>query len=114
MKGLADEEAKFYDYYRLPELANFYESLSNQIENLSDGAFILPIGWGTGYLAKTVTGLLTGDDTDLMMKLRRHYRLGRSRSGGDYYDDEFPKTRRVLYDRQRPKSPLGWVQITPS
>ena len=113
-KGLADEEAKFYDYYRLPELANFYESLANQIENLSDGAFILPIGWGTGYLAKTVTQLLTGDDEDLMMKLRRHYRLGRSRSGGDYYDDEFPKTRRVLYDRQRPKSPLGWVQITPS
>ena len=113
-KGLADEEAKFYDYYRLPELANFYESLANQIENLSDGVFILPIGWGTGYLAKTVTQLLTGDDEDLMMKLRRHYRLGRSRSGGDYYDDEFPKTRRVLYDRQRPKSPLGWVQITPS
>ena len=113
-KGLADEEAKFYDYYRLPELANFYESLSNQVENLRGGGFVLPIGWGTGYLAKTVTGLLTGDDTDLMMKLRRHYRLGRSRSGGDYYDDEFPKTRRVLYDRQRPKSPLGWVQITPS
>ncbi len=113
-KGLAKDEAEFYDYYRLPELANFYESLANQIENLSDGAFILPIGWGTGYLAKTVTGLLTGDDTDLMMKLRRHYRLGRSRSGGDYYDDEFPKTRRVLYDRQRPKSPLGWVQITPT
>ena len=113
-KGLADEEAKFYDYYRLPELANFYESLSNQIEGLSAGGFVLPIGWGTGYLAKTVTQLLTGDDEDLMMKLRRHYRLGRSRSGGDYYDDEFPKTRRVLYDRQRPKSPLGWVQITPS
>ena len=111
---LADEEAKFYDYYRLPELADFYESLSNQIENLRGSGFVLPIGWGTGYLAKTVTGLLTGDDTDLMMKLRRHYRLGRSRSGGDYYYDEFPKTRRVLYDRQIPKSPLGWVQITPS
>ena len=111
--GLAKDEAEFYDYYRLPELANFYESLSNQIDNLPDGAFVLQIGWGTGYLPKTVTGLLTGDDNDLMMKLRRHYRLGRSRSGGDYYDDEFPKTRRVLYDRQSPKSPLGWVQITP-
>ena len=113
-KGLADEEAKFYDYYSLPELTNFYESLSNQIENLPNGGFVLPIGWGTGYRAKTVTELLTADDNDLMMRFRRHYRLGRSRSGGDYYDDEFPKTRRVLYDRQRPKSPLGWVQITPS
>ena len=112
-KGLADEEAKFYDYYSLPELANFYESLSNQIENLPNGGFVLPIGWGTGYRAKTVTELLTADDNDLMMRLRRHYRLGRSRSGGDYYDDEFPKTRRILYDRQIPKSPLGWVQIIP-
>ena len=112
--GLAKDEAEFYDYYRLPELANFYESLSSQIENLPGGGFVLPIGWGTGYLAKTVTQLVTGDDEDLMMRLRRHYRLGRSRSEGDYYDDEFPKTRRVVYDRQRPKSPLGWVQITPS
>ena len=111
--GLAKDEAEFYDYYKLPELANFYESLSNQIENLQSGAFVLQIGWGTGYLTKTVTGLLTGGDDDLMMKFRRHYRLGRSRSQGDYYDDEFPKTRRVLYERQRPKSPLGWVQITP-
>lgn len=116
---LANEEAGFYDYYRLPELANFYESLLNQITNLPDGGFCLPIGWGAGYRAKTVTELLTGgdndeEDNDLMMKLRRYYRLGKSRSGQDYYDDEFPKTRRVLYDRQRPKSPLGWIQITPS
>ena len=112
-KGLADAEAKFYDYYRLPELANFYESLSDRIENLGGGGFVLPIGWGTGYRAKTVTELLTGDDDDLMMRLRRHYRLGESRSRRGYYDDEFPKTRRVLYDGQTPMSPLGWVQITP-
>ena len=112
-KGLADTEAGFYDYYKLPELTNFYESLSNQIDSLSAGGFILPIGWGTGYRAKTVTELLTGGDKGLMMKLRRHYRLGESRSQKGYYDDEFPKTRRVLYDQQRPKSSLGWVQITP-
>ena len=33
-KELAKDEAEFYDYYRSPELANFYELLSNQIENL--------------------------------------------------------------------------------
>ena len=104
----------FYDYYKLPELTNFYESLSNQIDNLSAGGFILPIGWGTGYRAKTVTELLTADDDDLMMELREHYRLGESRSRRGNYQPEFPKTRRVLYDRQRPKSPLGWVQITPA
>ena len=112
-QDLADEEAEFYDYYKLPEITNFYELLSNQVESLPDGAFILPVGWGTGYRAKTVTELLTEGDNDLMGDLRRHYHLGRSRSGGDYYDDEFPKTRRVLYDGQKPTLPLGWVQITP-
>ena len=111
-KGLANTEAEFYDYYSLPELANFYESLSNQIDNLSDGAFVLPMGWGTGYRAKTITELLAVDDDDLM-NLREHYRLGESRSRRGDYHPEFPKTRRVLYDRQRPEAPLGWVQIIP-
>ena len=113
-KGLVNDEAEFYDYYKLPELANFYGSLSKQIVNLRAGGFVLPLGWGTGYRAKTVTELLTGDNKDLNMKLRRHFRLGSSRSRADYYDPEFPKTRRVLYDQQRPKSPLGWVLITPA
>ncbi|RKU14240.1 type III-A CRISPR-associated RAMP protein Csm5 [Candidatus Poribacteria bacterium] len=110
--GIAKDEAEFYDYYRLPELANFYESLSNQIENLPDGVFVLPIGWGTGYRAKTVTELLAGDDDDLM-NLRKRYGLGQSRSRRGHYHPEFPKTRRVLYDHQKPQSPLGWVQIAP-
>ena len=106
-KGLADSEANFFDAYYLDEIVNFYDALVRRIENLPDGAFVLPIGWGTGYRAKTVTELLTGDNDDLMRDLRRHYRLGRR------HHPEFPKTRRVLYDRRRPQAPLGWVQITP-
>ena len=112
-KGLADAEAGFFADYNLDEIVNFYDALLKRLENLPDGAFVLPIGWGTGYRAKTVTELLTVDDDDLM-NLRKHYRLGESRSRRGDYHPEFPKTRRVLYDRQRPKSPLGWVQITPS
>ena len=107
-KELANAEADFFDEYYLDEIVDFYDVLVRRIENLPDGAFVLPIGWGTGYRAKTVTELLTGDDDDLMGDLRRHYRLGRR------HHPKFPKTRRVLYDRQRPKSPLGWVQITPA
>ena len=106
-KDLADTEANFFDAYYLDEIVNFYDALVQRIENLPDGAFVLPIGWGTGYRAKTVTELLTKDDDDLMRDLRERYRLGRR------HHPKFPKTRRVLYDRQRPKSPLGWVQITP-
>ena len=112
-KDLADTEAKFFDAYYLDEIVNFYDALVQRIDNLPDGAFVLPIGWGTGYRAKTVTELLAKDDVDLMTDLRRHYRLGESRSRRGDYHPEFPKTRRVLYDGQKPKSPLGWVQITP-
>ena len=112
-KGLANSEADFFEDYNLDEIANFYEALVQRIDNLPDGAFVLPIGWGTGYRAKTVTELLTKDDDDLARDLRKHYHLGESRARRRDYHPEFPKTRRVLYDRQRPKSPLGWVQITP-
>ena len=112
-KELANVEADFFDAYYLDEIVDFYDALVQRIENLPDGAFVLPIGWGTGYRAKTVTELLTVDDDDLM-NLRKHYRLGESRSRRGDYHPEFPKTRRVLYDRQRPKSPLGWVQIIPA
>ena len=110
--GLAEVEANFFDAYRLDEIADFYDKLVQRIENLienpADGVFVLPIGWGTGYRAKTVTELLTQDDNDLMMQVRQYYNLGRRGQ------PKFPKSRRVLYDRQKPKSPLGWVQITPS
>jgi CRISPR-associated protein Csm5 len=113
--GIIEEELGFFEHYQgLPEITNFYESLSDRLENLPDGAFLLQIGWGGGYNAKTVTDLLVGDDEseDLLMELRRHYRLGESRSRRGSYDArEFPKTRRVLYEGQRPTSPLGWVEI---
>ena len=112
-KGLADAEAGFFADYNLDEIVNFYDALLKRLENLPDGAFVLPIGWGTGYRTKTVTELLTVDDDDLM-NLRKHYRLGESRSRRGDYHPEFPKTRRILYNRQRPMSPLGWIQITPS
>ena len=118
-KGLANAEAGFFEDYNLDEIVNFYDALLKKFDNLPDGAFVLPIGWGTGYRAKTVTELLTNtellpeEDSDLMMRLRRHYPLGESRSRRGDYHPEFPKTRRILYDGQRPKSPLGWVKITP-
>ncbi len=115
-KGIIEDECNFFDDYNQSELANFYESLLSRLEELPTDAFVLPVGWGTGHHTKTVTDLVVeGDEApdDFMMGLRQHYRLGKSRSGGDYYDPEFPKTRRILYHEEKPISPLGWVQITP-
>ena len=120
-KGFIEDEISFFGYYNgLPEVTRFYESLANRLGNTPDGAFLLQLGWGGGYKAKTVIDLLTGvyeheeDQKALMMEVRRQYRLGESRSRRGTYDErEFPKTRRILYDGQRPTSPLGWVEIVP-
>lgn len=109
-------EQDFFKFYKLPEIANFYDKLTKIHKNLSDEEFLMQIGWGTGYNANTVTELFT-NDAELpvdWMDLRERFRLGESRSKREKYDErEFPKTRRILYRGQNPISPLGWVKISP-
>ena len=109
-------ERDFFSYYRLPEIANIYDKLISLNNTLSKGAFLLQIGWGTGYNANTVATLFT-DDAELpvdWMDLRERFRLGESRSQRGAYDErEFPKTRRILYRGQSPIAPFGWVKISP-
>lgn len=111
------EEQAFFDYYKFPNIPDVYDGLIAENSNLSDGTFMLQIGWGTGYNANTVTSSFTSSEEasdDLLMNLRERFRLGKSRSqGGEYDPREFPKTRRILYQGQNPIAPLGWVKISP-
>ena len=113
---LIRDEQDFFNYYRLPEIANIYDKLLNLNDTVPEGAFLLQIGWGTGYNANTVTNLFTDDEESSVdwMDLRERFRLGESRSRRGVYDErEFPKTRRILYRGQNPLAPLGWVKISP-
>lgn len=114
---LMKDERSFFDYYHFTEIANLYDELIKLNEKLSEDAFMLQIGWGTGYHANTVTAIFTDDDESpdtLLTDLRNRFRLGESRSQRGHYDDrEFPKTRRILYRGQTPIAPLGWVKISP-
>ncbi len=117
---LIRREQKFFNAYNFPQIANFYDKLLRLNERLTDGSFLLQIGWGTGYDSKTITPLFTHDENDpeaakkLLMDLRKRFRLGQSRSGRETYDErEFPKTRRIFYSGQNPVSPFGWVKISP-
>ena len=114
---LMQDEQEFFDHYGFSEIANKYDELIDQNKGLTGGAFMLQIGWGTGYHSNTITALFTqGDDAPVdLMELRERYRLGRSRSNQQkpYDSREFPKTRRVLYRGQNPIAPLGWVKISP-
>ena len=116
MDQLIRGERDFFNYYRFPEIANTYDKLLNLNDTLPEGAFLLQIGWGTGYNANTVTALFTDDAKSPVdrMDLRERFRLGESRSRRGAYDErEFPKTRRILYRGQNPLEALGWVKISP-
>ena len=110
-------EQEFFDDYNLSEIANVYDKLIDLNNTLPEGAFLLQIGWGTGYHANTVTSLFTNDEEspeDLQMDLRERFRLGESRSRRGHYDErKFPKTRRILYRGENPTVPLGWIKISP-
>ncbi|RKU22867.1 type III-A CRISPR-associated RAMP protein Csm5 [Candidatus Poribacteria bacterium] len=113
---LIQSEQDFFDYYHLSEIANVYDKLIGLNNALPEGAFLLQIGWGTGYHSNTVTSLFTNDEKspeNLQMDLRERFKLGESRSRrGNYDEREFPKTRRILYRGQNPIAPLGWVKIS--
>lgn len=115
--ALMRSEQSFFDYYSFTEIANLYDKLIELNEALSEDAFMLQIGWGTGYHANTVTAIITDDDDapeDLLPDLRERFRLGESRSQRGHYDErEFPKTRHILYRGQNPVAPLGWIKISP-
>lgn len=110
-------ELEFFDIYDLDEIAQFYIELEDLNNDLENDAFLLQIGWGTGYHANTITGVFANNfnpHQEMWMKLRKRFQLGESRSRRGQYDKrEFPKTRRVLYRGQNPISTLGWVKITP-
>lgn len=114
---LMQNEQYFFEDYSYTEIANRYDQLAGLNSRLSEGAFMLQIGWGTGYRANTVSASLTeGEDAPVdIMALRERYGLGRSRSNQrqPYDAREFPKTRRILYRGQNPAAPLGWVKISP-
>ena len=118
---LIHREQAFFNTYKFPEIANFYDQLLRLNESLTGGgSFLLQIGWGTGYDSKTITPLFTYDENDpeaaqeLLTNLRERFRLGQSRSHPRTYDErEFPKTRRISYRGQNPIAPFGWVKISP-
>jgi CRISPR-associated protein Csm5 len=102
---LIDYEEKFAATYGLNGLKQFYAHLKREVlRDLSDGQFLLRVGWGSGYLATTI-GLILQRDSALFRDLRKRFNLGIQRI------PVFPISRKViLADDQM--TPLGWVKIT--
>lgn len=114
-QALAKREKAFADNYLLDPFRKFYADLLNRLGNLPPGAFVLNIGWGGGWDAKTVGDLLEDmlEEGDFE-ELRDKYQLG-AKPGSKQIDwnSPFPKTRLVAYREGVPSAPLGWVLLAP-
>jgi len=96
-------EIDFYADYGLETVMQFYEGLRQQLFTLDrEREFLLQLGWGTGWLSKTI-GMALSDE--LLDFVRSRFRLGRRGA------KEFPKSRRLIEINQIPKMPLGWIKV---
>lgn len=112
-QALIESEKAFYDKHGPNELSSYYAELERELSALSDGAFLLNVGWGGGWEVKTVGDLIReilGEST--FMDLRQRYTLGKNPQSGKF-DPTFPKTRRIAYEGGAPMWTLGWVKVTP-
>jgi len=92
-------------------IADLYRQLKSV--RLPNRAFLLQVGWGTGWDDKTFGSHLREDEAFMegILAPRRSGGYGIAR-GNRRPGDPFPKSRRVLVDAGgRPQSPLGWVVV---
>jgi CRISPR-associated protein Csm5 len=118
-KALAQQELAFYDYHVISgdpiakPMSAWFSQLLSQMDTLRDSEAILPMGWGSGYDAKTVTDLIGNTLMERVTSIDFSTRkLGRpSRSNDMLPDPLVPKTRRIVNYKDT-KYPMGWVKLT--
>ncbi|MGQ4875380.1 MAG: type III-A CRISPR-associated RAMP protein Csm5 [Promethearchaeia archaeon] len=104
--NLIDFEISFSQKFNIPYLEDFYTQLKNRVEKYSKNEYLLRIGYGTGFLDKTVMIVLKRErPRDFMDIIKRI----KPRNMKVFYP-EFPKTRKlVIIDNK--EIPLGWIKI---
>lgn len=96
-----ENERAFYEKYGLDRVADFYRELQKLHERLEKSEILLQVGFGTGYLAKTIGRFLS---TECLKAI--------SQKGMKVSDlNLFPKTRRIIFEDGVPAMVPGWVKI---
>ena len=108
------QEINFYHRHGHP-LAGWYEAKRDLLLKSTEGVFILPIGWGSGYDAKTITDLLSKATFQLVAdKYRNTQGLGRpgNSSANPWLGPSLsPKSRKVVVRANGELEPVGWVAV---
>ena len=102
---LLNLELDFYSDCAVWKLQAFYETLEKKHAALEPDEFLLPVGWGTGWLGKTLGTKLTDGERQAVAET---YHIDTWR--GPLFPQVFPKTRRLVGDVVA-REPLGWVKV---
>lgn len=113
-QNLLEQEHDFYRRHRQPELAKWYENALGRLAKMDSTSFILPLGWGTGYDAKTITDLLGQQTYQLVVNAYKNTsglgKPGRNKNAPWLGALDSPKSRKVVVYPDNTLEPLGWVE----
>jgi CRISPR type III-A-associated RAMP protein Csm5 len=110
---LLRQESEFYGEHRRSDLAELCSGLRKQQAAFGQDCFLLPIGWGTGFDAKTITDQL-GEEIfgQVVAKYESTQRLGKPGGTGRWLGSAAsPKSRKVAYYADDRLEPLGWLKV---
>lgn len=104
-KELLRIEHGFHDDQKAPTEKRFFAELAR------DGAIYLPLGFGTGWWAKTTGRIARPEDIYSIREYFGKYDSDRpNKNMGSPRVELFPKTRKQIRDRDGWK-PMGWVKV---
>lgn len=95
-------EALFYRNLGLQPLVLAFDQLLTYSQGLMPNQFFCQLSWGTGYGAKGVGKVI---NRELFASVRDAFRMG-------YRDQDFPKTRKIIFQDGGPLTVPGWVKVT--
>ena len=112
---LIEQEIQFYGRHGQFQLRDWYESLYQQVIQLPENSFILPIGYGSGFDAKTITDIFQSQNFETVCERYRYTkglgRPGNTESGRWLGPKDAPKSRKVVATNGE-YIPLGWVRFS--
>ena len=115
--SLIQREKRFYEQIRGVEVEpviRFYTDIEKKLESMTEGKFLLQVGWGTGWRNKTVSDYL--GKAYLTQSVVESYRLDEPSPRGRrdrnlIPSKDFPVTRNICFNEGEPSMPLGWVEV---
>lgn len=91
-------------------VARLMQALLNHLAKLPPNAFLLQLGWGTGWEGKTLGSSLLRQRATEFENLLEDFHMNKP-GAKRTKDDPFPKTRAVIMLRDALEVPPGWVEV---